>query len=307
MPASVYLQMLLATFLWGTAFPIVKTALQFVGPLTLAGLRFVIAGSLLLISSLIFTDRAADSYSRRTRGVQWPRVLTIALMCTTSFYSLLFLGMARTTASSIAAADAAGPIISAVIAHFALHDDRLTLRRGAAILIAFAGILTIALTKHGSGSSQASALGCGLALLGLAFNSAGTMLVVTYRGRLGLDSLTGIQMLLGALLLLILAAVREHPLGRAIPPVRFFAMLLWLGFLSAVAFRMWYGLIRRYKITSLAVYSFMTGLWGVFLSVMFLHDRVTPQFVVGLCAVIAGVILMNSEKGSHRRSIPAEA
>jgi drug/metabolite transporter (DMT)-like permease len=298
--------MLLATFLWGTAFPVGKTALQHVGPLTLAGLRFSLAGMLLLAASFV---RPAPHIpqARLDRGVQWWRVLAIGLMSTAMFYGLFFLGMARTSAASVAAVDAAGPIISALVAHFVLHDDRLSPRRAAAILLAFAGVLTIALTRHGHGPAQASAVGCGLILLGLAFNSAGTMLVVTYRGRLGLDRLTGTQMLFGGLLLLSIAWLQEGALTALRVPARFFVMLGWLAAVSAVAFRMWYGLIRKYKVTSLAVFSFLTGLWGVVLSVLFLHDRLTMQFVVGLAAVIAGVLLMNSEKTSHRRTAPAEA
>lgn len=304
MPASVYLQMLLATFLWGTAFPVGKTALQYVGPLTLAGLRFTLAGLALLLASVLLPSPVVPD-ARIARGVQWWRVLAIGLMSTASFYGLFFLGMARTNAASVAAVDAAGPIMSAVVAHFVLHDDRLSVRRGGAILLAFAGVLTIALTRHGKGPAEASALGCGLILLGLAFNSAGTMLVVTYRGRFGLDRLTGTQMLFGGVLLVAVSWVREAPLTRMHVPPRFFIMLCWLATVSAVAFRLWYGLIRRYKVTSLAVFSFLTGIWGVVLSVIFLHDRLTMQFLIGLAAVIGGVLLMNSEKVSHRRTAPA--
>jgi drug/metabolite transporter (DMT)-like permease len=307
MPASVYLQMLLATFLWGTAFPVGKSALLHVGPLTLAGLRFTLAGLILLVSSIIIERRRAHRSLRLSAKIQWPHVLAIGLLSTASFYGLFFLGMARTSAASVAAMDAAGPIINAVVAHFVLHDDRLTPRRIAAILLAFAGVFIIALTRHGAGAAQISALGCGLILLGLVFNSAGTMLVVTYRGRFGLDRLTGTQMLFGGMLLLLLAWLREKPFMHPRMPLQFCAMLLWLATVSAVAFRLWYGLIRKYKVTSLAVFSFLTGLWGVLLSVIFLHDPLTPQFLAGLVAVIGGVVLMNSEKIAHRCSIPADA
>ncbi|MGI8908667.1 MAG: DMT family transporter [Candidatus Sumerlaeaceae bacterium] len=307
MPVSVYLQMLLATFLWGTAFPVAKTALQHVGPLTLAGLRFTIAGLLLLASSTVFRSQMEPAEPQGKRPVEWLRVLAISLMSTASFYGLLFLGMTRTSAASVAAIDAAGPVISVVFAHFALHDDRLSVRRGAAILLAFAGILSIALAKQGHGIAQTSLIGCGLILLGLTFNSAGTMLVVTYRGRFGIDRLTGTQMFLGGCLLLILAWILEQPLTQLRVPLSFCWLLLWLAIVSAVAFRLWYGLIRRYKVTSLTVFSFLTGLWGVALSVVFLNDRLTPQFIVGLIAVVAGVIMMNSEKTSHRRTAPVDA
>lgn len=312
MPLSVYIQVLLATFLWGTAIPVGKTALSYVPPLTLAGLRFTLAGLFLLAASSVWGggrgEALAGPESRRSAG--WPRVMLIALLSTASFYGLFFLGMNRTSASSAAVVDGTGPIISSVLAHFILRGDRLTPRRLLAILIAFSGVAVIALFRSRGGHAQSTVdpFGCLLILMGMFVGNLGTMFVITYRGRLGLMRLTGLQMFLGGLVLLMAAWLTER--GRWEPGIirrQDFAILwLWLSTVSAVAFCLWYGLVRRYKVTALSVFSFMTAVWGAVLSVIFLNDRLTPQLTIGMGLVVTGVLVMNTDRTEHRREIPPE-
>ena len=69
------LLLLLAAFFWGTAFLGQKTAGISLGPLTIVGLRFVVAGLLLLPLALVETRRAARPLSRR----DWKLALVIGL------------------------------------------------------------------------------------------------------------------------------------------------------------------------------------------------------------------------------------
>lgn len=305
MPPSVYARILLSTFLWGTAFPLIKVGLRHAPPIGFAGLRFVVAGCLLLAVSAAVHSREPGGDTSSTRSVNWPRVLMIACLSTAVFYAMFFLGMARTTASTGALLDAASPIIGSVMAHFALHNDRLTRRKMSAILIAFAGIAIIALGRGGSGPHETSLEGCALILGGLVISSAGTMLVITYRGRFGLMRLTGTQQALGGAMLLVVSAVAE-PRERWVKvfSVEFLAVWFWLALVSATAFRIWYGLVRHYKVTSISVYWFLTGLWGASLSVVFLNEPMRFHLLAGFALVVAGLLLMFGQKSGHERDLP---
>lgn len=316
MPFAVYFQIAIATFLWGTAFPTAKQALTLNHhcPLMIASLRFGLAGLLLLLFSLFYKDTrtVAPSHTvrdgRSRRSAQWPRVMLIGLLSTATFYGLFFLGMDLTSASSGAAVDAMSPIIGSVMAHLILHNDKLTRRKITAIIIAFCGLLIITLFKPGHGNSGISPTGCLLIVLGLIVGSAGTMLVVTYRGRLSLMRLTGCQMLFGASLLLVISLVTErHADWGVLRNPRFLALWGWLSLVSACAFRIWYGLLRRYKVTSLSVYFFFTNLWGTTLSIYFLHEKFPPQLLIGILFIISGALLMTTDRSRHERDLPPEA
>lgn len=306
MSPRAYLQVLIATFLWGTAFPTLKEGLEVMPPIAFAGLRFVLAGILLLGFSFLYRGKDGGINSERPEApVDWPHVLLIGLCSTAIFYSLFFLGMHKTSASSGAVMDGASPIVSALMAHFILHGDRLTGRKLLAILLAFSGILILAFLKPPGG--EISTLGCALIFLGLMVSSIGTILVINYRGRFSLVRLTGTQMCFGGSLQLIASLIFERgPHWSHLAQPRFLLIWFYLSGVSAVAFRIWYGLARQYKLTSLSVFSFLIGLWGALLSICIRKDPVTPQLMIALVLVIGGVILMNTEKTSHERTFAPE-
>jgi drug/metabolite transporter (DMT)-like permease len=68
-----------------------------------------------------------------------------------------------------------------------------------------------------------------------------------------------------------------------------------------VAFRIWYGIVRRYKVTSVAVYWFLIGIWGAGLSVIILGEPLTLNHGVGFSLVVAALVLMYRGKENASR------
>jgi drug/metabolite transporter (DMT)-like permease len=106
--------------------------------------------------------------------------------------------------------------------------------------------------------------------------------------------------------LLIVASVFERWDWSGLMQPRFLAIWAWLSTISAVAFRLWYGLLRRYKITSISIYIAVNAVWGTVLSVLILGERFTWQLAVGMLLIGTGVVLMNLQRGSHERELPPE-
>lgn len=308
MPLRVYLQLLLATFLWGTAFPAIKYGFDVyhVPPLAFAGARFVFGGLLLLALAALWPSAVKGAQTEGNAGTRcatpdWPRVALIGLLATALFYALFFKGMQLTSASSGAIIDGTSPLVAALMAHHFLRNDRLTLRKLIAFVIAMIGVCGTAFGRSGQGD-PVSPVGCMLILAGLTVSSAGTLLVVTYNGSLPLLRLVGTQMTFGGCLLLVASFATEQwseLSGRL--DWRFGAILFWLAFVSAVAFLIWYGLMRHYKVVSIAVFSFLIALWGALLSVLFMGDRVTWHLIVGLALVGTGVVLASRDPAGHER------
>ncbi|MCX7018354.1 MAG: DMT family transporter [Candidatus Sumerlaeota bacterium] len=81
-------------------------------------------------------------------AVKWGWVLLIGFLSSCCLYGLFFWGMSRVSATSGAIADGANPILASLMAHFLLHDDKLTRRKLWALGLAFAGLCVIALVRH---------------------------------------------------------------------------------------------------------------------------------------------------------------
>lgn len=73
-------------------------------------------------------------------------------------------------------------------------------------------------------------------------------------------------------------------------------MLLYLGFLSAVAYSLWGILLKYNPVSKVAIYGFSNPVMGVFLSALLLGEggqAFCLQNVIALCLVSGGIFLVN--------------
>jgi drug/metabolite transporter (DMT)-like permease len=58
---------------------------------------------------------------------------------------------------------------------------------------------------------------------------------------------------------------------------------------------MW--MLRHYPATQLSSFTFLAPLFALLFGVVLLNERLTPQLVVALAAVAAGIVLVNRKRG----------
>jgi len=61
----------------------------------------------------------------------------------------------------------------------------------------------------------------------------------------------------------------------------------------AVTFLAWFALIQRYSASRLAVFTFLTPLFGIAAGHLVLGDPLTPAFALAAALVVAGLVLVN--------------
>ena len=64
---------------------------------------------------------------------------------------------------------------------------------------------------------------------------------------------------------------------------------------SFISYLVWFWLLRRYLAANLAVFSFITPLFGVTFGVLLLDEPLSVNFVLGAVMVLLGVILVSAE------------
>ncbi len=64
---------------------------------------------------------------------------------------------------------------------------------------------------------------------------------------------------------------------------------------SFIRYLTWFWLLRKYLASNLAVFSFITPLFGVTFGVLLLDEPLSLNFVVGALMVLLGVILVSAE------------
>jgi drug/metabolite transporter (DMT)-like permease len=273
----------LACLLWATAFVFTKIALNHLPPLTIAGIRFLLAG----LIQLPFCKQSPF----RLLKTETKTVVLVSLCQTVILYAGFFYALTLVRGAQAAIIIGSGPLVSAIAAHFAMHDDKLNRRTLQSIALGIGGIVIISLaTKPWEPVGLKELAGIVILLTGSVVSAAGNIVVAKKRGRLPAIELNSIQMLLGGAVLL-LCALPIDGIPDLNLPLKFYGALLWLSFISAAGFGLWFHLLSRVKVSKLNIWKFLIPLAGATFSWLFIPGE-APDLpsLIGMVLIILGII-----------------
>jgi drug/metabolite transporter (DMT)-like permease len=284
---------ILACLLWSTAFAFVKIGLMYCTPMLLAGIRFILAGLLLLPFCGGF-----KRYFKSFRS-NYKTIIKVSLFQTFLLYALFFWGMNLVAGSTGAIVTGSTPLITAAAAHIFLRDDKLSIRKAVYILSGMFGIVLISIEKQFIIGSSFKDLAGIIILLGATFASAmGNIMVASDKSDIEPITLNSAQMALGGFSLLFLSFLIE-----GVPEItitkQFIFALLWLSFISAGGFSIWFYLIKkeRVKVSNLNMWKFIMPIFGSLISwILLKNDSPTILSILGMLIVAFSVLLFNLRK-----------
>ena len=291
-PAATAALAVLACLLWSTAFAAIKIGLRYADPIGFAGARFMLAGLLLVP---FWWRNNPDKFLILRENLRL--ILTVSFFQTFLLYALLYFGITLVSGAVTAIIVGATPLVAAVLAHACMDDDQLTPARIASLCLGVTGVAVIGVSSQ-PWSSPAGLTECGgifLLLLSTVASAYGNILVA--RGGKGLEPvmLNSIQIFIGGLLLFLLSLPLEGLPGRLLPAA-YYAVLLWLALLSAIAFSLWFVLLRRpgMRVSELNIWKFIIPACGATLSWLLLPDEAPrASSLAGMACIALAIILFN--------------
>lgn len=290
------LMAVLACLLWSSAFVTVKHALEYQTPLTLAGMRFVLAG----LIQIPFCKHWLAPW--RLLRKEFTTVLLVSLFHTIYLYAAFFIGMSWVPGAVGAITVGAGPLCAALVAHWLMHDDKLERKTVISITFGMTGIVFISVASKGWNPVGLKEF-CGMLLLlsGALVSAVGNVVVAKRKGGLPPIALNSAQMLIGGMVLLLIALPFEGAPKLALP-MAFYGQLLWLAAISSVAFAIWFHLLGRMKVSRLNLWKFLIPMSGAALSWLFLPDESpTVPILIGMVLIITGSVIGHAERKTSRR------
>lgn len=286
-----YLRAIIACLLWSTAFVGVKTGLTYSTPLFFAGIRFMLAGILVLLFSRSW--RRVAGYVRTS----WRIILLIGSLQTTIMYGLYYHGVDLLPAGIAAIIVGAGPIITALTAHLMIKDDRLDFRKSISMLISLIGIILISAGRDLSMSAGIGELIGILLLMASSMTNAFSQVLIRRR-RTDPLLLNACQIFTGGTMLLLISIPIEGLPEQGFPPV-FYLALLWLSIVSAAAFSIWYVLLQTpgMKVSEINLFKFIIPVSGALLSWLIIPSE-GPELssVIGMAIIASSVLLFYSRQ-----------
>jgi len=280
---SAHVALMVVAVLWAGAFSAIKALLDHgMAAGDIALLRYLVAAPGFAV--LLWRSGGLPGVTRRDAA----RLAAVGLLVVVGYHVSLNVGTRFTTSGTAALVVALAPALTLVLAT-ALGLERATVRRGAGLAVAFAGVAVVVLLGAGGELSLANAKGPLIVLAAPVSFALYNVLLQPLLDRYSLLALTAASSLVGTLGLFPFArpstvdAVTGISAGDA-------ALVLYLGILcTLLGYLAWNVGLRGLGSTNAVTYAYGIPVLAVGFGAVLLDETVTLWLAVGGALVLAGV------------------
>jgi len=265
--------------IWGSTYLVIRIGVEYWPPLLLAGIRFVIAGTL-MYAFLRWRGAPAPTWA------QWKAAGMIGILLLACGNGGVSVAEHMGVASGVAAlAVATVPLFTLLFGYF--WGARNTRLEWAGIAL---GLIGIAMLNLGSNlqSSPSGALLLVFAAASWAFGSVWSKHVPLPSGAMA----SAVEMLVGGVALLIGSAVSGEQL-QAMPPIEGWAALAYLTFFgSIIAFNAYMYLLKNVRPAAATSYAYVNPAVAVLLGIVFVGETIGIEEGLAMLVIISAVVLI---------------
>lgn len=284
--------------LWGSAYPCVKIGYELFGitgsdvasRLVFAGTRFTIAGIMVVVGVSI-AQRRALLPAKRDLGA----IGILALFQTVLQYFFFYGGLSHAAGVTSSIIGAAAYFFAILFAALIFKTENLTRRAVIGCAIGFAGVVLVNLGGSGDAAFSFALNGEGFILLSSIAGAISTCFIAVLGRTHDSVLLSGWQFVTGGVVLLGCGLAMGGSLC-PISPGPALALILYMGFISAMAYTLWSRLLAANPVSRVSIFGFMTPVFGAAMSAVLLGetDAVNPWFaLIALALVSAGIVIVN--------------
>jgi drug/metabolite transporter (DMT)-like permease len=270
--------------IWGGAFFFIGVAVRHVQPLTYVWLRLTIA------AAAMWLFLRAKGQPVHLPPQLWGSMLVLALLNNAIPFALFGWGQTHIASGLASILNATTPIWGVVVAHLLTHDERMSPRKIAGVLLGFSGVATMI------GPSLLSSLGTSaLAQLACVTASLCYALAAVWARRfraLGVSplSVTTGQLTAGALVMLPVSMLVDRPWLHAFPPLSAWGAIVALALMcTAFGYVLYFRLIDHAGATNALLVTLLVPPVAILLGGLFLHETLAPQDFLGLGLIALGL------------------
>jgi drug/metabolite transporter (DMT)-like permease len=285
---------------WGSTYLAIAVMIETMPPLVASGVRFTVAGSLMLGVLL--------AHARLRRGAERSERPTLAHWRTAAIVGTLLLlgGNGGVVLSELFIPSGITAVLVATVPIWlAVFDAILDRRRPSALVIAglIAGIVgVVLLIAPIDGVGRIEPVGVGLVILAAILWAIGSL--YARRAPLPRSALlgTGMEMLVGGTALIVAGALLGE-LGRidveafSVRSLVALAYLVLVGSLAGYTAYTW--LLANVPVTTVGTYAYVNPIVAVALGAVILNEPITPRTLIASAIIIGAVVAMVSGRPRH--------
>ncbi len=295
-PLAVSVGYVVLIALWGSTWAAIKVGVEAVPPFVFAFERAVAVSIVLIALSLAM--RHPFPGDRRVIL----SAIVVGIFNTGSSWAIIFWSEQYVPSGLVSVFGASSPIWTALLAHFLVHDDRLSATKVGGLLLGLVGIAVLVGAPDTNGRPEALVASVLLAVMPVSW-AVGTILQARELRHGSPIPLVAIGTCAGSLFLLPFAAAQageaaNWDVGAALA----FGYLVVFGSCVGLVLQMW--LTRRLRPTTMTLAQVVIPAQALLIGALALGENITWRMVAGAVLVVVAVAL-NAVAGGGSRPEPA--
>ncbi|MBM7570225.1 drug/metabolite transporter (DMT)-like permease [Aquibacillus albus] len=280
--------------LWGSAFPVLKVSYEelqmapddVIAKIVFAGMRFLLAG-LLVLAFLLVINPKKIKITRRQLLV----LFVLGIVQTALQYFFFYNGLAKVSGMQGSILASSETFFTVILAHYYYKNDRLNWKKTVGMLAGFTGIVVANWGQELQFIFRWD--GEGFMILAAITSAIAMILAKELAAGIHPFAVTGWQLCLGAILMLLIG-VPQMSAGAIVFTPLGWGLLVYSALLSAIAFALWYSLLKYNHAGEISMYKFIVPVAGTVLSSIFIPGENLNIFIfVAIAMVAVGIIAVN--------------
>lgn len=293
---TIILLALLSCLLWGSAFPSIKIGYQLFSigaddtfeKIIFAGFRFFLS------SMMIFIFCLGTKRNLKVKKSDFKNLIFLGLIQTAIQYTFFYIGLSNTSGTKGSILASTSTFFAVILAHFFYEEDKLNMGKIIGVALGFIGVSIVNISGNGI-QGGFTLTGEGFVIMSSLMGALGGIYTKKVAKDIDPFLVSGYQLFIGSLFLIMAGSLGLEK--GIIFSIKGFGLLLYLGFISAAAFSMWTILLKYNGVGKISIYKFTIPIFGVFLSYIFLGERLLgANVVLSIILVSASIILINSDR-----------
>jgi len=278
----------LISIIWGSTWLAIKIGLQSVPPFLGAGIRFVIASSLLFV--ILKARHLSIPTTRNARRVY----LALGLLSFGVPYALVYWAEQYVESGLTSIVFATYPFWVALFSHLFLEHERLNRYKLAGVGAAFTGLLVIFAgdIEIAGGSAFVAMIGILVSTISQAYS---LVLIKKHGQPLSPFVMNFVGMSIGAVVLLSLSALLEGSRNVVWDAPAVLSTVYLAVFGSVTAFVAYHWLLKRIEALYLSLTTFINTIVAVVLGAIILGEHLSPRIFAGASCVFLGILIANGQ------------
>lgn len=231
----------------------------------------------------------------------WRVFMMVTVLQTLINYTLFYIGLDMVPGALGAVIVGSQPLVTAVMSSMLNKEDKLTSGKIVTIIFGIAGVILISAGRQAFKLGNATEL-LGVLLILIANIATATSNVVVSLKSKGINPLvlSSTSLFTGGIIMYLISIPLEGS-PQELFPLKYWIILLWLSFMAAAAFSLWYKLLQRpgVKVSELNLWKFIIPVVGAVLSWLLVPGENPEWLTIGGMIIITSSLIMFFRSNGH--------